>query len=100
MVRSIMKKIPFFHFLCDPISSTENTYIMNFSETLIFLMATKIWREWWFWIEKTLIFDESRARSCFQTAPTGFYGFQLDKMSTNGIGLLLLGPNTRKKYKK
>ena len=95
-----MKKFLFFHFLCDPIRSTENTYIMNFSETQILLMATKIWREWCFQIEKTLIFDEFRVSFMFSDSPPGFYGFQMDKMSTNGIGLLHLQPNTREKYKK
>ena len=36
----------------------------------------------------------------FSDSPPGFYGFQLDKMSTNGIGLLHLVPNTREKQKK
>ena len=92
-----MKKFPFFHFLCDPISSTEKTYIMNFSEIQIFLIATKIWREWCFLIEKMLIFDEFRVSFMFSDSPPGFYGFQLHKMSTNGIKLLHFGPNTRKK---
>ena len=36
----------------------------------------------------------------FSDSPPGFYGFQLDKMSTNGTGLLHLQPNTREKQKK
>ena len=36
----------------------------------------------------------------FSDSPPGFYGFQLDKMSSNGIGLLHFQPNTRKKQKK
>ena len=36
----------------------------------------------------------------FSDSPPGFYGFQLDKMSTNGIKLSHLEPKTRKKQKK
>ena len=36
----------------------------------------------------------------FSDSTPGLYGFQLDKMSSNGVGVSHIQPNTREKYKK
>ena len=60
-----MQKFLFFHFLCDLIRNSQNTYILNFWKTHIDVWGFKFWRKWCWWLENNTIFDDLRANCVF-----------------------------------